>query len=69
MREVHCVGRWRKAYDAIGTDFGKRPGFSARLFTQKVVLGVVEDFAGVGFRDARCGFAEGDLNVDFVGEF
>jgi hypothetical protein len=32
-------------------------------------LGVVEDFAGVGFGDARCGFAEGDVNVDFVGKF
>ena len=32
-------------------------------------MGVVKDFAGVGFGDARCGFAEGDLDVDFVGEF
>lgn len=32
-------------------------------------MGVVEDFAGVGFGDAGGGFVEGDLNVDFVGKF
>jgi len=69
LGHVHEVPPRHEAYDHVGPDLAEGPGFAGAGAGEDVVLGVVEDVAGVGFGDSGVGFAEGWVEGDGGVEF